>query len=120
MFPFYAPLSTDTTLFTILLGTNDAAFEGVGPNEALYENCLTAEATWLSIPNTSKVYAQAATKTGRWAADNTDFVTGIAEKIPSAGSTGSTLSFPITVRGGAIYIWYTYNFCRYGAHSATR
>jgi hypothetical protein len=117
VFPFYAPLSTDTTVFSILLGTNDAAFEGVGPNEALYENCLTAEAAWLSIPNTSKVYAQAATITGRWAADNTDFLSGIAEKIPSAGSTGSTLSFTITTRGGALYIWYTYNFSGTAAFS---
>jgi hypothetical protein len=108
IFPFYAPVSTDTTLYTILLGTNDAINNPLGSHEVAFELCLEAQASWLSIPNTSKVYAQTAVVSGTWTPDNTDWVTGIAEAVPT-GASGSTLTFPsVTVRNGTLYIWYTY------------
>jgi hypothetical protein len=67
-----------------------------------------AAASWLAIPNTNKVYAQAATVTGSWTPDNTDWVTGIAESV-GTGSPGSTLKFSsVPVTGRVLYIWYEF------------
>jgi hypothetical protein len=108
VYPNYAPLYTDTALYTILLGGNDAINNPVGPHETAFKLCLMAAASWLAIPNTNKVYAQAATVTGTWTPDNTDWVTGIAESV-GTGSPGSTLTFSsVPVTRGVLYIWYAF------------
>jgi hypothetical protein len=108
VYPNYAPLSTDTALYTILLGLNDAINNPVGPHETAFKLCLETAASWLAIPNTNKVYAQTATVTGTWAPYNTGWVSGIAEAV-GTGSPGSTLTFSsVPVPGGVLYIWYEF------------
>lgn len=104
IFPYENPTEKNETLYTILIGTNDANNKGLGTWEGIYKNCLQASAAWLAIPATSKVFGQDAgnTTSGSWANDDT-YQTGIGFK---STTNASTLSIPITTYGGPLYLWY--------------
>jgi hypothetical protein len=91
---------------TMLIGTNDASLAGVGANkEYIFNRALSSAAAWSAIPHTSMVWGQDAgcVKSGTWVADNT-FVTGVAEK---STTNGSTLTCTITVgSSGVAYVAY--------------
>lgn len=104
IFPNENPTEKNQTVYSILIGTNDANNKGLGAWEDIYKNCLGAGASWLAIPTTSKVFGQDAgnTPTGSWSNDNT-YQTGIGLK---SHTSGDSLSVPITTYGGPLYIWH--------------
>jgi hypothetical protein len=105
-FKYTIPNSTDTQLFTVEAGINDANTKRLGTYEAVYSACLTAAVTYLSIPDTSKLYVNTTncTPTGTWVAD-----TGYANNPYYSNTSGSTETCTITTNGGPLYIWYGLN-----------
>jgi hypothetical protein len=101
--PHENPGASGNPLYTILIGTNDAQAVKIGAHERIYQNCVEASASWLSIPITSKVPATACTATGSWSADDRNFVPGLGLQ---SSSSGNTLSCSIAARGGVLYAWY--------------
>lgn len=92
-------------LTTLMVGTNDANFKGVGSYETnVYKPCHQATISWLTVPPESKVLGQSAgcAQAGTWAAD-TNFASGAAEM---STTNGSTLTCSITTTGAPIYLWY--------------
>lgn len=90
--------------YSVLVGTNDANTNGLGPTtwEANFKLFHTAVLSWLAIPATYKVAGSTATPTGTCANDTTFvFVTG--EKCTA---NASTLTVSATTYGGTAYIWY--------------
>lgn len=92
------------TLYTDMIGTNDANQNGVGPStwEANYKLFHQAFLAWVGIPS-GKIAGSTATTTGTCTTDSTfPFVTG--EKCTANASTQTFSSVVST--GKPIYVWY--------------
>jgi hypothetical protein len=111
VFPNENPQSSNNPIYTMQLGSNDAQ-NAVGQTN--FDLCMEAMLTWLGVPQSSKTFASACTKSGSWVADNVNVASGIAE---ASSHTGDTLTCTITGGpadgqdlagnpGGAIYLWY--------------
>ncbi|MGF7180815.1 hypothetical protein [Tunturiibacter psychrotolerans] len=96
-------LATHPT-YSLLIGTNDVTFKGVGPYEAVFELCHQATISWFALPAESKVLAGGTvgvTTTGPGAIDTTNNWNSW-----TTGGLGSTVSFAITTSyAGPIYAW---------------
>ena len=99
-----SPTFAHRGLYTMLIGTNDVAFKGAGPAEAVFNLCDQAAIAWLAIPQESKVLVTAPTvstfgpthfdHSNNWNAEVTD-------------AQGASVTFPVrTTAAGALYIWY--------------
>ena len=97
------PQTTGNPAYTEMIGTNDANKNGIGSYEAVYQDCHKAGLAWMAIPAAYKIYAQAATATGTWTANNTAWYTGVASYTTQQGATKT---FALTTYGGPAYIWY--------------
>ena len=91
----------------MLIGTNDATASDTSGVPA-YVNNLEASATWLTVPSTTKVSASSCTQSGPW---GTRWTNPNVNAMPAGTmvnqSSGSTLTCPITVINGSVYMWYT-------------
>lgn len=96
--------SRDSTISTLMIGTNDSRIAGIGTYESVFNLMQQAVISWLAIGSEYKVFGQSGsnTQTGTWANDNT-YQTGIGLK---STTNASTLSIPISTTGGPIYLWY--------------
>ncbi|WP_433969063.1 hypothetical protein [Tunturiibacter gelidiferens] len=96
-------LATHPT-YTLLIGTNDVTFKGVGPYEAVFKLCHQATISWFALPAEYKVLASGmvgVTTTGAGAIDTTNNWNSW-----TTGGLGSTVSFAITTsHDGPIYAW---------------
>jgi len=102
IFPNEDPQATGNPIYTMMGGTNDQYNYGVGPHETIYKNCLQAAISWLTIPNTSKVLPSSCSHTGTWAVTTDVFPPGGAV---SNNNAGDTITCPISVVNGVIYVW---------------
>src|ERR1035437_8359444 len=105
VFPNQNPTNTSNTVYTLMVGTNEAKFNSSNPDLELHYNLtLPSSLSWLSIPRSYKVFAQDAgcAQAGTWTADVT-YQTGIGL---NSITNGSTLTCTITTSGGPIYAWY--------------
>jgi hypothetical protein len=62
------PTTYNNSIFTVLVGANDAYTHGAGASEANFNTCQQAALSWLALPAQYKVTAQSAScvKTGNW------------------------------------------------------
>lgn len=96
------PIATHIT-YSVLIGTNDVVYKGVGAYEAVFILCHQATLAWLAVPAEYKVLAidSGVTATGSGAIDRSNHFNAWT----TAGQ-GSTVTFPLTtVKSGPIYLW---------------
>lgn len=90
-------------IYTLLIGTNDAAVKGIGPYEAVFMLCHKAAISWLAIPSEYKVLATGSgvTTTGKGTIDSSN-----NWNAWTTGEQGSAVRFTITTNQfGPIYAW---------------
>ena len=103
---------TDSTqvlapLSSLMIGTNDLDFWGIGAYEPLFRTCHQAALAWLAIPREYKVLPgdTAATPiSGTWThqPDASDVTYGTLYNSTGTG----TARFVLTSSGGPLYLWY--------------
>ncbi len=97
-----SPSTATRTVYTVLIGTNDANAKGAGPYEAVFNLCHQATLAWLATPLQSKVLASAAVTSGPThieASSNYNAVTTDAAQ--------ATLTFTFSrATPGPVYLWY--------------
>jgi hypothetical protein len=97
-----APAAGDFPLYTVLIGTNDADVEGIGPYEATFDLCQQAAIAWLAMPDDLKVLAPSGTV-------NRGFGTVASMggwKYWLTDTQDSSISFSIKLPATApIYVW---------------
>jgi lysophospholipase L1-like esterase len=101
------PRNVGTPMQTLMVGTNEGFYKGVGTYENVYKANLGAAITWLTIPVESKSLAQGANCTvtaGTFAAESG--VTVLNDTVRASTTNGSALSCTITTSGGPVYAWY--------------
>lgn len=101
--PFHStPTSTGNQLFTMMIGTNDAYRYGIAPVALqTYTAEVTAAVSWLAIPNSDKVLANAVTQqTGTWSQD-----VGFGMMSSSAGAS-MTFTVNEPAPGRNLYVVY--------------
>ena len=98
------PSLTSSTMYTMMVGTNEVVYKGTGTYEPVYQSCHQADLAWLAVPSEYKVFAQNAgcSTSGTW----TNATTYQSNVGKSSTTNGSTLTCPITTTGGPIYVWY--------------
>jgi lysophospholipase L1-like esterase len=103
IFPFETPTASTSTVYTMLIGTNDSNTKGTGAYEAVYNSCVAAALTWIGVPSTSKVTAQSSgcVKTGNWLKNSSLPLAGLYSQ-----TNGDQMNCSITTQGGPLYIWY--------------
>ena len=87
---------------TVMIGTNDSNVEGVGKYEAVYQRCLKASLTWLSIATEDKTFPSSAScvREGKW------------EEVPQAKGAiqskqfGARLNCTFDSDLSPVYFWY--------------
>ena len=101
------PGASGNPIYSMLIGTNDATASDTSGVPA-YVNNLEASATWLTVPSTTKVSASSCTQSGPWGTESTNpNVNAMPAGTMVNQSSGSTLTCPITVINGSVYMWYT-------------
>lgn len=95
----YAEVVASSNVYTLLTGVNDQRVTGTSSAYLeTYRGCLMAGVSWLAIPDTYKIKAANATRTGTWAVN-----TGIYGNMDYKSSTNnSTIS--AKVNGTTAYI----------------
>ena len=97
-----SPSTSSKTLYTVLIGTNDADAKGSGAYEAVFNLCDQASLAWLATPLESKVLASAATVSG---ASHIDTASGYNAVTTDAAAASLTFHFT-RATPGAVYVWY--------------
>ncbi len=101
------PGATSTTLYTVMIGTNDSGSAAYhqGPYEDNYNNCFTAALSWLATQSTQKYTgASFGTLPTNWNTDTTySQVTGIQSTTNGAVAT---FNYTITYTGQQVFLWY--------------
>jgi len=99
--------TTSRPLYSILVGTNDLALYGIGPNEALFNLCHRSALAWLGIARPYKVLAgdpSLTIRSGSWTA-SLPFGNCCTDVLANT-TGGGTLRFTLTTNGGAAFLWY--------------
>jgi hypothetical protein len=96
------PTTYNNSIFTVLVGANDAYTHGAGASEANFNTCQQAALSWLALPAQYKVTAQSAScvKTGNW-----QVFGPLPQSEMFSQSNGATMSCQITTNGGPLYIY---------------
>lgn len=98
-----SPTLTPHMEYSILIGTNDVDFKGVGAYESVFKLCHQAALSWLAVPEEYKTLASDSrvTTSGAGAIDSSNHWNAWT----TAGQ-GSSVTFPITLSSsGPIYAW---------------
>lgn len=113
VFYYINPGLTRPAFYTMMIGTNEAAFKGVGAYEAVYRDCHKAALSWLGVPVEYKsltVYSPNCSHAGTWTVDSNANATIWPGGIALMSTTnGSTATCTITTTGRPIYAWFRQN-----------
>jgi hypothetical protein len=104
VFPNENPGDEGTRLYTVMIGTNDAAIKGSGAYESVATLCRQAAATWLLTSSSNKYTGGSfVTIPKNWRVD-----AAYSPNLVGIESTtkGASASWPIITSGGPIFIWY--------------
>jgi lysophospholipase L1-like esterase len=105
VYPDAVPTLDAQQLFTAMIGINDANHCGGSAGcVGNWMQALEASLTWLALPASDKIWAQAANvRTGNWHADGTDGLQGLATT-----NAGASLTFQVkqAVAGHSLYVAY--------------
>jgi hypothetical protein len=106
-FNYSTPLILGTPMQTLMIGTNEGFYKGVGTYENVYKANLAAAIQWLTIPVENKSLAQGTNCTvtaGTFAAENA--ITTNNSTVRASNTNASALSCTIVTTGGPVYLWY--------------
>ena len=91
----------NNSIYTLMIGTNDANVKGVGAYESVFKQCHQAVIAWNAVANKYAANSVNCTNTGTWTT-----TAGWALNGDYSFTNGSTKTCPITTYGGPIYAWY--------------
>ncbi len=90
------------SLYSILISTNDIAYRGAGPYEAVFNLCQQASIAWLALPREYRTPATAATTSGATHLETANNWNAIFTDAP-----GASITFAFTrSNAGPAYLWY--------------
>jgi lysophospholipase L1-like esterase len=103
---FTNPQYTRNSAVILEHGVNDVSRYTTTAQQANYQSFYKAAAAWLAMPQSSKVFGQACTKTsGSWTNDITSFKPLTTLAVQST-TNGSVLTCSITTTGPTLYLAY--------------
>jgi hypothetical protein len=111
LFPNVTPSTSSPVVNTIMIGTNDVDIKGLGSWENVYTANVGAAASFLAIPDSSKVNPATCPNTGSWTPHvNAGGYRGANPFYPanpsmSENGAGGTITCSMVVRNGVLYAW---------------
>jgi hypothetical protein len=95
-------LDNNSSIFTMMIGTNDAHVKGVGAYEPVFQGCHKAAIAWNAVGNKVAANSANCTDTGTWLPWNYNTPSLTGEYTITPGSTKSCSIFTPT---GTLYAW---------------